>query len=115
MEYRQYYVYILAKKRNSTFYVGVTNDLIRRVWEHKTGVVKGFTWKYDVKQLVYYEVTDDIEQAIWREKLIKKWRREIKLEAIERMNPEWKDLYYELTEKKEPDPVMRRGDKVESA
>jgi putative endonuclease len=91
-----YYVYILAKRRNSTFYTGVTNDLIRRVWEHKEGIIKGFTWKYDVKQLVYYEVFDDIREAIRREKQIKKWTRKIKMEAIERMNPEWKDLYYEI-------------------
>ena len=97
MQQKHYYVYILARKRNSTFYTGITNDLIRRVWEHKEGIIKGFTWEYDVKQLVYYEIFDDIREAIRREKQIKKWRRAIKLEAIERMNPEWKDLYYELT------------------
>ena len=81
---KQYYVYILAKGRNSTFYTGVTNDLIRRVWEHKQGLADGFTKKYGIKTLVYYEVFDDIEAAIWREKLIKKWRRAVKMEAIER-------------------------------
>jgi putative endonuclease len=91
-----YYVYILAKARNSTFYTGVTNNLIRRVWEHKQGTAEGFTKKYGVHMLVYYEMHTSIEEAISREKLIKKWRRVIKMEAIERMNPEWKDLYEAL-------------------
>lgn len=94
---RQYYVYILAKKRNGTFYTGVTNDIVKRVYEHKTNAAEGFTKKYGIKMLVYYEITDSIEQAILREKLIKKWRRAIKIEAIERMNPEWKDLYHDIT------------------
>lgn len=94
-EYR-YYVYILTKARNSTFYVGVTNDLIRRVWEHKEGVADGFTKKYGIKILVYYELHDNIEHAIRREKLIKRWKRSMKMQAIERMNPNWNDLYYEL-------------------
>lgn len=88
-----YYVYILARARNSTFYTGVTNDLVRRVWEHKEGVADGFTKKYGIKTLVYYEVHDDVNEAIKKEKLIKKWRRSIKYQAIGRMNPEWKDLY----------------------
>ena len=104
---RQYYVYILAKGRNSTFYTGVTNDLIRRVYEHKNGLADGFTKKYGIKTLVYYEQCEDIEAAIWREKLIKKWRREIKMEAIEKMNPDWRDLYDDLIGK--PDPVMKTG------
>jgi putative endonuclease len=91
-----YYTYILAKERNSTFYTGVTNHLVRRVWEHKQGMADGFTKKYAIKQLVYFEVHDDIETAITREKLIKKWRRAIKIEAIERMNPQWKDLYDDI-------------------
>jgi putative endonuclease len=107
---KHYNVYILAKARNSTFYVGVTNDLIRRVYEHKNDLADGFTKKYGIKMLVYYEMCDDVNAAIWREKLIKKWRREIKMEAIERMNPQWKDLYYDLTG--EPDPVIRRDDKL---
>ncbi len=110
---KQYYVYILTKARNSTFYTGVTNDLIRRVWERREELVKGFTKRYSIHHLVYYEVYNDINMAIAREKLIKKWRREIKIEAIERMNPRWNDLYIELTEER-PDPVMRRGDKLES-
>ena len=107
---KQYYVYILTRARNSTFYTGVTNDLIRRVWEHRKGLADGFTKKYGVHHLVYYEVYGDINLAIAREKLIKKWRREIKIEAIEKMNPRWNDLYAEITESR-PDPVMRRGDK----
>jgi len=91
-----YYVYILAKARNSTFYTGVTNDLRRRVYEHKEGIVEGFTKKYSIKDLVYYEYFDDVNEAIRKEKLIKKWRRKIKMEAIERNNPDWRDLYYEL-------------------
>lgn len=92
-----YYVYILAKAKRSTFYTGVTNDLIRRVWEHKQGVAEGFTKKYGIKMLVYYEIAESIEAAIHREKLIKKWKRSFKYDAIERMNPDWQDLYEELT------------------
>ncbi|PIR37847.1 MAG: hypothetical protein COV35_07930 [Alphaproteobacteria bacterium CG11_big_fil_rev_8_21_14_0_20_39_49] len=91
-----YYVYILAKAKNSTFYTGVTNDLKRRVYEHKEGIIVGFTKKYAIKMLVYYEYFDDINEAIKREKLIKKWRRQIKMQAIEKMNPNWNDLYNEL-------------------
>ena len=95
LEY-EYYVYILTKDRNSTFYVGVTNDLKRRVYEHKEEIVTGFTKKYNVKKLVYYEIHNDINEAIHREKIIKKWKRKYKIDAIERMNPEWKDLYFVL-------------------
>lgn len=91
-----YYVYILAKARNSTFYTGMTNDLKRRVYEHKEGLLEGFTKKYGVKNLVYYEFFHDVNEAIKKEKLIKKWRRSIKMEAIEKVNPDWNDLYYEL-------------------
>lgn len=91
-----YYVYILTKERNSVFYVGVTNDLVRRVHEHKTNFIPGFTMKYNIKMLVYYEEFDSIEEAIEREKLIKKWKRKYKINAIERMNPEWRDLYFDL-------------------
>jgi putative endonuclease len=110
METKKYYVYILTKARNSTFYVGVTSNLIGRVWQHREGVADGFTKKYGINRLVYYEVHEDVNLAIIREKLIKKWRREIKLQAIEKMNPDWNDLYTLLVEDK-PDPVMRRGDK----
>lgn len=106
---KQYYVYILAKARNSTFYTGVTNDLMRRVWEHKQEVAEGFTKKHGVKRLVYYEIFDDIDAAVWREKLIKKWRRAIKMDAIERMNPQWNDLYEELVGEVMPDPVTSTG------
>ena len=92
-----YYVYILAKKKRGTFYTGVTNDLVRRVWEHKEGVADGFTKKYGIKMLVYYEIADEIEAAIHREKIIKKWKRSFKYDAIEKMNPEWHDLYDEIT------------------
>lgn len=91
-----YYVYILTRKRNSVFYVGVTNNLIRRIHEHKTGLVEGFTKKYDVKKLVYYEQFEDIQLAIQREKSIKKWKRQYKINAIEALNPDWKDLYFDI-------------------
>lgn len=96
MKEHNYYVYILASKRNGTFYTGVTNDLIRRVAQHKQGKIEGFTKEHNVNMLVYYEHTSDIQAAITREKLVKKWRRAIKMEAIERMNPDWDDLYFSL-------------------
>ena len=89
-------VYILASKTKGTLYIGVTSNLLQRVWQHKQEQVKGFTQKYDVKRLVYYEVTDDIVSAITREKQIKKWNRAWKIELIESMNPNWVDLYYKL-------------------
>lgn len=87
-----YYIYILASKKNGTLYIGVTNNLERRMYEHKNEVIKGFTKKYDVKNLVYYEETDDVSIAITREKQLKKWNREWKLKLIEKENPGWKDL-----------------------
>ncbi|MCX5819098.1 MAG: GIY-YIG nuclease family protein [Deltaproteobacteria bacterium] len=90
---QQYYVYILASKKNGTLYVGVTNDLIRRVYEHKNNLVGGFTKKYRVKNLVYFEACEDIRAAIQREKNIKKWKRQWKIDLIEKNNPDWKDLY----------------------
>ena len=87
-----YYVYILASRRNGTLYIGVTNNLERRVSEHQQGLVEGFTKKYRVHHLVYYETTSDIEAALQREKQLKKWNRKWKLELIEKENPEWKDL-----------------------
>ena len=86
-------VYILASDRNGTLYVGVTSDLIKRVWEHKNDLVPGFTKRYSVHELVWYELHDSMESAIAREKAIKEWKRQWKLELIERENPEWKDLY----------------------
>ncbi len=93
---KYYYVYILASKRDGTLYIGVTNDLLRRVYEHKNCLVEGFTKKYNVKTLVYYEQTTDIESAILREKCIKRWNRLWKRRLIEKENPEWKDLSSEL-------------------
>ncbi len=92
----QYYVYILASKRNGTLYTGVTNDLVKRVYEHKNDLSDGFSKKYGVHQLVYFEQTGDVNSAIAREKQLKNWHRQWKLELIEEKNPEWKDLYQEL-------------------
>ena len=89
-------VYILASKRNGTLYVGVTSNLVKRVWEHKTDAVDGFTKKYRVHDLVWYEVHETMESAIAREKAIKEWQRAWKLESIERVNPDWRDLYSDL-------------------
>ena len=86
-------VYLLASKRNGTLYVGVTSDLVKRVWEHKNHVVDGFTKMYGVSQLVWYEVHETMESAIQREKAIKEWQRGWKLKLIEEFNPDWKDLY----------------------
>jgi len=91
-----YYVYILASKRNGTLYVGVTNDLIRRVYEHKNDFVEGFTNKYGVHRLVYFEECEDFDSARQREKRIKEWKRKWKIELIEKENPEWRDLYEEI-------------------
>tara|TARA_R110000868_G_scaffold115405_8_gene308183 strand:+ start:1636 stop:1929 length:294 start_codon:yes stop_codon:yes gene_type:complete len=93
---KSYYVYIMASKRNGTLYVGVTNDLLRRVYEHKFGNIPGFTKTYSVHRLVWYEETPDILAAIQREKTMKKWRRAYKLNVIEEMNPQWRDLYDDL-------------------
>lgn len=93
MSEKKFYVYILAKARNSTFYVGMTSDLPRRIWEHKNNVADGFTKKYGIKNLVYYEVFNDAEQAIKREKRLKKWDRAWKMKVIEEQNPDWQDLY----------------------
>jgi putative endonuclease len=89
---KTYYVYILASKRNGTLYIGVTNDLARRVWEHREGLVPGFTKKYGVKTLVYYETFDDINAAIHRETRLKKYKREWKMNMIQQNNIEWRDL-----------------------
>jgi putative endonuclease len=93
---QQSYVYILASKKNGTIYVGVTSDLVKRVYEHKQNLADGFTKKYNVHNLVYYEVHKEIEEAITREKQIKKWNREWKLKLIEEKNPGWEDLYDEI-------------------
>ena len=96
MNNRQYYVYILFNKKNGTLYVGVTNNLVKRVWEHKNKVVKGFTEKYNINKLVYYEITDSIESAIIREKQLKNWHRDWKINLIKEINPEFKDLSLDL-------------------
>ena len=96
MNNKQYYVYILFNKRNGTLYVGVTNDLVKRVWQHKNKVADSFTKRYDVDKLGYYEVCDDVNSAIAREKQLKGGNRKNKLELIELTNPDWQDLYYDI-------------------
>ncbi|TDR89788.1 GIY-YIG nuclease family protein [Enterovirga rhinocerotis] len=91
-----FYVYILASKRNGTLYIGSTDDLSRRVWQHKTKELRGFTSKYDVKLLVWYDVFDTREAAFVRERQMKEWQRRWKLELIEKNNPDWEDLYETL-------------------
>jgi len=93
-----YYVYIMTNMAFGTLYIGVTNNLIRRVFEHKEKVTEGFTKEYGLDKLVYYEVHDSIESAIVREKQLKKWNRNWKLRLIMERNPEWKDLYEEITQ-----------------
>lgn len=93
---KQYFVYILASKRNGTLYTGVTNSLLRRVHDHKSKRNLGFTSKYNINLLVYYEVIDGAAAAIRREKQIKEWKRKWKLELIEKTNPTWRDLYEDI-------------------
>jgi len=93
---KNYFVYIVASQRNGTLYVGVTSDLIKRVWEHKNKLADGFTARYDVNKLVYYEHFLDAENAIRREKRFKKYNRKWKTDLIEKINPDWKDLYEDL-------------------
>jgi putative endonuclease len=96
MNDKHYYVYILCNKRNGTFYIGMTSDLIKRVWQHKNGAVEGFTKQYGLKTLVYFEQYKDVKDAILREKRIKKWNRQWKINLIEKNNPSWNDLYEKL-------------------
>jgi len=91
-----YYVYILASRRNGTLYIGVSNDIMRRTWEHRNDLVEGFTRKYGVHRLVYYEIYDDIDVAIAREKQLKGWDRAWKIKLIEKNNSGWNDLYARL-------------------
>ena len=93
----QYFAYILASKRNGTLYIGVTNNLLKRVHQHKNDVTEGFTRKYNVHSLVYYEVFNRIQDAITREKQMKKWKRQWKMELIEKSNPNWEDLFESLS------------------
>ena len=90
------FVYILASRRNGTLYVGSTTDLVKRIWEHKNKVILGFTAKYNVNQLVYYELHQDIMEAARRERRLKNWCRKWKLNIIEKFNPTWRDLYNEI-------------------
>jgi putative endonuclease len=96
MKQKYYYVYILSNKYNNVIYVGITNDLIRRVYEHKNKLIEGFTEKYNVDKLVYYELFNDPINAITREKQLKGYSRKKKVELINSFNPEWKDLYENL-------------------
>jgi len=94
---KQFVVYILASRRNGTLYVGVTSDLVKRIWEHRQGFVEGFTKNYGVAALVWYELHDNAQSAIAREKQLKKWNRAWKVRLIEELNPYWNDLYSNLT------------------
>ncbi len=93
---KEYYVYILSNKCNGTLYVGVTSNIIRRIWQHKQKFTKGFTTKYDIDKLVYFEQFNDINLAIGREKRLKEYKRKWKLDLINSSNPDWKDLYEEF-------------------
>lgn len=90
------YVYIMTNRPNGTLYIGVTSDLVKRVYEHRTGAASGFTKRYGLKQLVYFEAHADIETAIAREKAMKFWRRGWKVKRIDDMNPAWRDLFDEI-------------------
>ena len=96
------YVYLLASQRNGTFYIGVTSNLIQRIWQHREGLAEGFTQKYGVKTLVWYEQHATMESAIAREKALKKWNRAWKLKLIEETNPQWRDLWPEINGETEP-------------
>ena len=96
MNHHTYYVYIMASKRNGTLYIGVTNDLIRRVYEHKNNLVEGFTNKFRVHKFVYWEQSENVDSALQREKPLKKWNRQWKLALIEEHNANWQDLYEQL-------------------
>ena len=91
-----FYVYILASQRNGTLYIGVTSHLLRRIWEHKNMLIKGFTRQYRVKTLVYYEMHATAKEAIHREKRLKEWKRQWKINLVESVNPHWDDLYDQL-------------------
>jgi putative endonuclease len=97
MTIKQYYVYILATRKDGILYIGVTNNLLKRVYEHENNIVKGFTEKYKVHNLVYYETYGNICDAITREKRMKKWKRDWKIELIEKSNSQWRDFYNDIT------------------
>jgi putative endonuclease len=94
----QFYVYIMTNRRNGAIYIGSTNDLVRRAWEHRNGVIKGFTKKYDCRLLVWYEVHADLESARVREVRMKEWKRAWKVREIEGFNPDWEDLYERIAQ-----------------
>jgi putative endonuclease len=91
-----FYIYILSSLHNRVLYIGVTTDLIKRVWEHKNKTIKGFTEKYNIDQLVYFEIYDNAEHALRRERTMKEWKRDWKIKLIETKNPEWDDLYEDI-------------------
>ena len=93
---KQAFIYILSSKQNGTIYIGVTSNLVQRIYQHKQGKIEGFTKKYDVNKLVYFEEHTGMESAIRREKQLKNWRRAWKIELIEKINPSWKDLYNKI-------------------
>ena len=93
MNEKQFYVYIMASRENGAIYIGVTSDLIKRVYQHKNEITKGHTSKYNIKLLVHYEIYGNVEDALLREKRLKKWTRPMKNDLITRQNPLWKDLY----------------------
>lgn len=93
---KQSFVYIISNKRDGTLYIGVTSNLLKRIYEHKHKLADGFTKKYNIDKLIYYEIYSDINEAIKREKQLKEWRRKWKIELIETKNSDWKDLYYEV-------------------
>jgi putative endonuclease len=93
---KSYFVYILASQKNGTLYIGITSNLIKRIWEHRNNLVEGFTKKYNVHTLVYFEQTENVQSALLREKQLKKWKRGWKLKLIEKDNSKWKDLYNDI-------------------
>ena len=93
---KNYYIYMLTNKPNGVVYIGVTNDIIRRTYEHKNHLVKGFTQTYKLDKLVWFEQTEDVISAISREKQLKNWKRQWKIDLIEQQNPDWKDMYSEI-------------------
>jgi putative endonuclease len=90
---KTFYIYILANKKNGTLYTGMTSNLLRRIIQHKNGVFKSFTKRYDISKLVYFEISEDVRSAIIREKRIKRWKRKWKIGLIEKNNPQWQDLF----------------------
>ena len=93
---KYYYVYIVTNKKRGTLYIGITSDLLGRIWQHKNKIFTGFTKKYNLDKLVYYDMSDRVEIAIAREKQLKNWKRQWKIELIERENPQWNDLYLKM-------------------